>query len=110
MEPDQLASIATELVRGGLESVNGLVGVLIALAGTFYLTRWSRLPAVALGAVAVHIVLETITNVSWWSGGFVLPPFGELSYGDHLLKLFIGYLLVISALYLVKSLIRGHAG
>lgn len=105
----QLINAAIEFLKAGFESVNGVKGLLLALLGAYFLTEWKRIFAVALGAMAAHIVLDTLVNLGW-SGAFVLPPFADVAYGEYLLKVYAGYLIVIAVFYLVKSLLKGSAG
>jgi hypothetical protein len=41
-----------------------------------------------------------------WSGAIAFPPFADVTYGAELAKLYVGYLVIISAFFLVKSLLK----
>jgi hypothetical protein len=103
----QVFDAVMEYFRSGFYSVNGLKGLLIAILAAYYLIEWRRIFIVALGAVAAHVVLDVLIPVIVWSGPFALPPIVEPSYWQMLLKLYAGYLIVISVFFLVKRLMQG---
>ena len=116
----QILDAVTEYFRSGFYSVNGLKGlliarrdplalrglVLIALAAAYYLSEWRRVFVVALGAVAAHVLLDVLIPVILTSAPFVLPPLVEVSYWQGLLRLYAGFLIVISVFFLIKRLLQ----
>jgi hypothetical protein len=103
----QVLDAVLEYFRSGFYSVNGVKGLLIAILGAYYLHEWRRVFVIALGAVALHVVLDVLIPIIVRSGPFALPPIVEPSYWQMLLKLYAGYLIVISVFFLVKRLLRG---
>jgi hypothetical protein len=103
----QILDAVTEYFRSGFYNVNGVKGLLIALLAAYYLTEWRRIFVVALGGVAAHVVLDVMIPVIVVSAPFALPPIVEVSYWQTLLKLYAGYLIVISVFFLVKRLLQG---
>ena len=103
----QVLDAVMEYFRSGFYSVNGVKGLLIAILAAYYLHEWRRIFIVALGAVAAHVVLDVMIPVIVASAPFALPPIVEPSYWQMLLKLYAGYLIVISVFFLVKRLLQG---
>jgi hypothetical protein len=102
---DQILIDAIAFLQTALSSVSGIKGVAIAVLAAYYLTDWQRVFAVALGAMAAHIVIDAVIPVTW-SGAIAFPPFADVTYGAELAKLYVGYLVIISAFFLVKSLLK----
>jgi hypothetical protein len=96
-----------EYFRSGFYSVNGVKGLLIAIIAAYYMHEWRRVFFVALGAVAAHVVLDVMLPVIVSSAAFAMPPLVEPGYWQNLLKLYAGYLIVISVFFLVKRLLQG---
>jgi hypothetical protein len=101
----QILTDAVAFLQSALESVSGIKGLAIALLGAYHLADWQRVFAVALGAMAAHVLIDAVIPVAW-SGAMALPPFADVAYGAYLLKLYAGYLIVISVFFLVKSLLK----
>lgn len=102
----QVLDAVLEYFRSGFYSVNGVKGLLIAIFAAYYLHEWRRIFVVALSAVAVHVVLDVLIPVISQSARFELPPIVEVSYWQGLLRLYAGYLIVISVFFLIKRLLR----
>jgi O-acetyl-ADP-ribose deacetylase (regulator of RNase III) len=102
---EQVLIDAIAFLQSALASVSGIKGLAIALLGAYYLADWQRVFAVALGAMAADVVIDAVIPVAW-SGAMAVPPFADVTYGAHLLKLYAGYLIVISVFFLVKSLLK----
>jgi hypothetical protein len=83
------------LAQGGFDSVNQIMGLLIAVIAALMMTTWSRLWATALGAAFVHILIGVVRPML--DGGALV--------------LFLGYAIVIAVFFFIKSLFvgRGHS-
>jgi len=91
--------------QDGFNSVNNKVlGLIIAVAAAFMMTSWGRILVFSLGAVIVHIVVEALLPVVQGAGSFQLPPLMESSFWQGALTLLIGYFIVITVFYILKSL------
>jgi hypothetical protein len=97
------------LAQGGFDSVNQIVGLLIAVIAALMMTAWSRLWATALGAALVHILIGVVRPMLD-GGALVLPNLLSLTFWMTVLALFLGYAIVIAVFFFIKSLFvgRGH--
>lgn len=99
----------TAYFQSGFTSVNAVQGLLIAAVAAYYLSDWRRILVIALGAVIVHAVIDVMMPILGGRGALRLPPLVELEYWRHLLRLYAGYLIVISVFYVVKRLVARGA-
>ena len=97
------------LAQGGFDGVNQVMGLLIAVIAALLMTAWSRLWATALGAALVHVAIGVLRPVLD-GGAFVLPNVLTLGFWMSVLALFLGYAIVISVFFLIKSLVTGGVG
>lgn len=95
----------TTFFQSGFYSVNAVQGLLIAAIAAYYLHDWRRIVVIALGAVVVHAIIDVMIPILGGRGALRLPPLVELEYWRYLLKLYAGYLIVISVFYLVKKVV-----
>jgi hypothetical protein len=95
----------TTFLQSGFYSVNAVQGLLIAAISAYYLQDWRRILVIALGAVIVHAILDVMVPILGGRGALRLPPLVELEYWRHLLRLYAGYLIVISVFYVVKRVV-----
>jgi len=93
------------LAREGFAEVNAVLGLLLAVASALILSKWARLPFVAVGAVIAHIILERLAPVIAEVGGFHLPPLLEAHFWREAGVLFVGYLVVIGILFAIKRVV-----
>jgi hypothetical protein len=95
----------TNFFQSGFYTVNAVQGLLIAAICAYYLNDWRRIFVIALGAVIVHAVIDVMIPILGGRGALRLPPLVELEYWRHLLKLYAGYLIVISVFYVIKRVV-----
>lgn len=96
-------------VREGFNSVNAVLGLIIALVAAFIMPSWGRLWAVALGATVVNVIADILLPVVSGGAALKLPPVIELSFWRHVLVLFVGYILVVALLYFLRrTLLKGR--
>ncbi|MEO1038265.1 MAG: hypothetical protein AAFX09_01875 [Pseudomonadota bacterium] len=93
------------LLREGFYQVNAVQGLIIALVAAFLIGGWRRLPAFALGAALVHVLVDTLLPVLSAGAALTLPPLVELGFWRYFVTLIIGYLIVIAVLMLLKRVL-----
>lgn len=92
-----------EWARAGFSEVNAVLGLIIAFVAAFIMPVYGRILVFSLGAVIVHIIAEVMLPVVQGTGSFKLPPLLETYFWQDALVLFIGYLIVISVFFLLKT-------
>ena len=95
----------TAYFQSGFYSVNAVQGLLIAAIAAYWLQDWRRILVIALGAVIVHAIIDVMVPILGGRGALRLPPLVELEYWRHLLRLYAGYLIVISVFYVIKRVV-----
>jgi len=94
------------LAQGGFDTVNQVTGLVIAVIATFMMPAWNRLWATSLGAAFV-LVLVGVLRPLLDGGAIVLPPLLTVAFWMTVLALFLGFAVVIAAMFLIKSLFTG---
>lgn len=99
-----------EYMHTGFYKVNAVQGLLIAAVAAVLLAKWSRIFVIALGATLMHVVFDVMVPVLARNAAFRLPPLVDIEYWRYLLAIYIGFLIIISVFYLIKTLVfrRGH--
>jgi hypothetical protein len=90
------------LVRSGFYEINDVRGILIAAVGAYMLTSYKRLPVIVLGCVAADLVVRILGPVVVNKRSLELPAIVEPGFWQSVLALILGYLVVVTALYVVK--------
>ncbi len=97
------------LAQGGFDSVNQIMGLLIAVIATLMMPAWRSLWGTALGAAFVHILIGVLRPLL--DGGAVaLPDLLSLAFWMTVLALFLGYAIVIAVFFFIKMLLTGGLG
>jgi hypothetical protein len=97
------------LAQGGFDSVNQIMGLLIAVIATLMMPAWRSLWGTALGAALVHILIGVLRPLL--DGGAVaLPDLLSLTFWMTVLALFLGYAIVIAVFFFIKTLLTGGLG
>lgn len=91
--------------QSGFYAVNALQGLLIAAIAAYSMNDFKRIFVIALAAVVAHAILDVMVPLLGGRGPLKLPPLVELEYWRYLVKLYAGYLIVISVFYIVKRLV-----
>lgn len=94
------------LAQGGFDTVNQVTGLVIAVIATFMMPAWSRLWATSLGSAFVFILVGVLRPLID-GGSVVLPPLLTVPFWMTVLALFLGFAVVIAAMFLIKSLFTG---
>ncbi|MBI1261034.1 MAG: hypothetical protein GC184_04860 [Rhizobiales bacterium] len=98
----EYANQALDMARQGFDTVNSIQGLVIAIVAAMLMSRYRQIVAYAFGATIVH----ELVNI----GRRVLENMDPLpNYADvQVLKLvairFVGYLIAISLIYIVRRL------
>ena len=92
-------------VHEGFGHVNNTaLGIIIALYSAYQLHEYKRIWRQALGATILHRLAEVMIPVLANQSRFELPPnLVEPSYWEATLVLYIGYLVVITVFFFVKT-------
>lgn len=105
---NQFASDTFGYMQSGFTQVNALQGLLIAIGAAFLLQRWPGVFFVALAATFIHILVDVMLPVLADSAAFRLPALVDANYWQYVLTLYVGYLVVITAFYLIKRVLLGY--
>jgi hypothetical protein len=98
------------LLREGFGEVNGVKGILIALAATVFMNSWKQWLPLGVVATLVHIAIAWIAPVLQGGGQIRLPNFLEEAFWAQAGVLFVGYVVIIGVFYFIKTLLlRGKA-
>jgi hypothetical protein len=95
---------ALDFAHEGFQSVNAVLGLLIAIGAVFLLGSYQRILVVTAGATVVHLIAERLVPVLASKAAFHLPDVLAMPFWRHVGLLLVGYFIVISILYLIKSL------
>lgn len=94
-----------EYARVGLRDVNSVIGILLAVGATYFVSAYNRVFVAAFVSVIAYVVMQTVLPVIANNAAFRLPPIIESAYWQHLVTVYAGFLIVISALYIVKKVV-----
>jgi hypothetical protein len=97
-----------EYFRTGFHDVNAILGLLIAIGAAYFLSKYSRIFIVALGAVVFYVIAQVMIPVIANNAAFRLPPIVEGEYWQRLVALYAGFIIVITVFYIVKrTMLKG---
>lgn len=99
----ELVNEFLSFLRQGFNEVNAVLGLIIAVAAIFSLGEWRRLWAVALAATVIYVVAQMIIPVVADRAELRLPQIVELPFWRNALALYLGFFVVIGALFFVKK-------
>lgn len=104
MDLQQIADQAIALGHQGFDTINSLQGIVIAVIAAAIMRRYSHIIGMALLATIAHEIV-TIARGAVGGGSVTLPDI----MNPEVLKLiairFVGYLVVISLIYLVRRVV-----
>ncbi len=87
--------------REGLQHLNPIQGLVIALIGGLMASSFLGLFVMALLAVIIHVIADALIPVVMSHATFALPPFDE-AFWHYAITLYIAYLVVIGAIFIVR--------
>jgi hypothetical protein len=93
------------LLRSGFYEVNDVRGILIAAIGAYVMTNYRRVPVIVLGCVAADLAVRILGPVVVNKSAIQLPAIVELGFWQSVLALILGYFVVVTVLYVVKTLL-----
>ncbi|MGN6148790.1 MAG: hypothetical protein ACTHPD_09650 [Rhizomicrobium sp.] len=99
-----------DFFRAGFAQVNATLGLLIALYSAWRLADWKQLWTVSLGAVLVHIIAMILVPMIDHNAPLHLPPLLDVGFWRFVAALYLGYVVVIAALFFVKTNVLKGAG
>lgn len=89
--------------RMGFDTVNSIQGLVIALIAAVLMSRYNRIFVYSLGATVVHELVNVGRN--FYAGAAnPLPDYLDLEVLKLVAIRFVGYLIAISLIYLVRRL------
>lgn len=91
-----------DFFRQGFESVNAILGLIIAVVAAFQLSGWKKIWEIALAATLVHIIAVLLIPVIDHNGPIHLPPLVTLGFWRDTLALYVGYVIVIAAFFFIR--------
>lgn len=93
------------MLRIGFYEVNDVRGILIAAIGAYVMASWRSFPMVLLGCATADMAVRFLGPVLVDKRPVELPAIVEIQFWQSLLALLLGYLVILTALYLVKLLL-----
>jgi len=92
-----------QYVRMGFQDINAQVlGLVVAMVAAYFLSKWSRVFVIAIGAVVGYIVADMMIGVLAGTKQFRLPDY-LVNDWRVLVGLYAGFLFVITIFYIVKK-------
>jgi hypothetical protein len=112
---DQFLTQIWDFLQRGFAEVNGgpILGIVIALVAAFMMHAWSRLWAVALGAlVAFEVIgrwiLPFINNGGSLPKPLLPPDMMTSNFWIGMLALYVGFFVIIGIIYFIRRLFMGR--
>jgi hypothetical protein len=98
---------AVALGRQGFDTVSSIQGIVIAVIAAGLMRSYGQIIGWALGATIIHEIVTIVRHVIE-KDGVVIPDFTNVEVLKLIAVRFVGYLVVISLIYLVRRvLMRG---
>lgn len=98
---------AIALGRQGFDTVSSIQGIVIAVIAAGLMRSYGQIIGWALGATIIHEIVTIVRHVIE-KDGVVIPDFTNMEVLKLIAVRFVGYLVVISLVYLVRRvLMRG---
>ncbi|MCP5432406.1 MAG: hypothetical protein H6923_03945 [Alphaproteobacteria bacterium] len=105
---NEVFQYVVELLQRGFREVNAVQGIVIAIIAAIVMKSWTKLVPIAFGATLAHALADMLIPVIAGQRAFQLPPIVDASYWTYVLTVFVGYLVVILVLFILKSaLVKG---
>ena len=100
-----------DLLKHGFVEINAILGLLVALYFVYRMSKWQDLWKLALGATLIYAIARVLVPVIDHNAAFKLPPLVETAYLWNLVAVFLGFTLVLAALFFVKkNVLKGGGG
>ncbi len=95
---------AAALAAQGFDTVNSMQGIIIAVVAAGLMRRYNQVLGWTVGATLAHEVANIVRRHLAHDAS-PLPNFGDVAYWKLVGIRFIGYLVAISVVYLVRRLV-----
>jgi len=95
---------ASALATQGFDTVNSVQGIVIAVIAAGLMRRYSQIIGWTLGATVVHEAVNIVRHVLAHDPS-PLPNFADVNYWKLVGIRFVGYLVAISIIYLIRRLV-----
>lgn len=95
---------ACALAAQGFDTVNSVQGIVIAVIAAGLMRRYNQIVGWTIGATLVHEATNIVRRVLAHDAS-PLPNFGDVTYWKLVGIRFVGYLVAISIIYLIRRLI-----
>jgi hypothetical protein len=103
MEITEYLNEALAWARMGFDNVNSIQGLVIALIAAILMSQYKRILVFAVGATIVHELVNIGRN--FYAGAAnPLPDYLDLNVLKLVAIRFVGYLIAISLIYLIRRL------
>jgi len=94
------------LTQSGFDTVNQVVGLVIALIAAFMMPAWRSLFSTALGATLVYILVGLLRPMLD-GGAFALPDLMSMAFWMTVLALFLAFSVIVAVFFFLKTLLGG---
>lgn len=104
MQLPEIVNEAVALGRQGFDTVNSVQGIIIAVIAAALMRSYGQIIGWAVGATIIHEIV-TAARHAIAGGGVVLPDFTNMEVLKLIAVRFVGYLVAISLIYLVRRVL-----
>lgn len=94
-----------DFMRAGFNSVNAVQGLIIAFVAALIMPGWNRLLVFTVAAALVHVIADVLLPVVSGGAALRLPPILETAFWREVGFLLVGYLIIITVLFLLRRLL-----
>ena len=95
----------------GFARVNAVLGLIVALFAVYLMPAWKRIWTITLGAAIIYLIAVWALPILDNRAPFRLPPgLMEFSYWRTALALYLGFLVVITIFFFVKTRVLPKPG
>ena len=110
-QPVHYLNEALDFFREGFMHVNATLGLIIALFAAFRLSNWRGLWEIALAATLVHVVAVVLIPFVDHNAPIRLPAIVDVAFWRDTAAIYIGYAIIIAALFFIRTrLFKGGGG
>ncbi|MGB3810650.1 MAG: hypothetical protein WA943_11185 [Parvibaculum sp.] len=103
MQLTEYANEALALARQGFDTVSSVQGIIIAVIAAALMRTYSQVIGWALGATIIHEAV-TIARHAIANEGVTIPDFTNMEVLKLTAIRFVGYLVAISLIYLIRRI------
>ncbi|MES1990585.1 MAG: hypothetical protein V4441_06510 [Pseudomonadota bacterium] len=107
MELNDLVNQGLDLVRQGFSTIDSVQGIVIAVIAAAVMRHAGQLIGTAIAATIIHEIVSIVRRAMADGGSIHLPDFTNPDVWKLIAVRFLGYLVVICILYIIRrTLIR----